>query len=294
MNYLNTKANRRKLAANRYRNARYLLFERCGGEIARFARTIQNSHSYVSAYVSESPNKRMGEKVARKIEAAFDLGSGWLDDDRSQSWDRRLKEAIGGSVHPLDEAELEGEFVQDHSRWLASLTLLPESGSDLLRVGRQCQHHLAGIQSQIQTLYEQRRELLTKASQLYEKELESYLIGNGYVVKPPSYEQGQVFQVWHPDPSNKACLQLRVQLTFEPVLQLIPIPPVTKEVIVIPFVAQGSERVEFLFIPADERGSPFDSTRLAWQEQALWLMSADGHKQRDLTSRLNLEPLFAV
>lgn len=293
MNYLNTKANRRKLAANRYRNGRYILFERCGGEIARFGRTIQKSHSYVSAYLSESPTKRMGEKVARLVESAFGFESGWLDDDRSQSWDRRLREAIGGSIHPLDEDDMEGELVQDHERWLSNLAVLPESGADLLRVGRQCQQHLRGMQDKITTLTEQRRALLLKASQLYEKELESYLINQGYVVKPPSYEQGPVFQVWHPDPSNKCCLQLRIQLTFDPVLQLTPIPPVSKEVIALPFVTEKSSHVMFVFLAADERCAPFDSSRLLWQEQELWLTGGDGGKQRDLTSRLTLEPLFA-
>lgn len=292
MNYLNTKANRRKLAANRYRNARYLLFERCGGEIARFARTVQKSHSYVSAYLSEAPSKRMGEKVARMIEAAFDLEQEWLDDDRSQSWDRRLREAIGGSVHPLDEEELEEELVQDHGRWLAGLSLLPESGSDLLRVGRQCQQHLEGIEEKIRLLLAQRSELLLKAAPLYEKELESYLIGQGYVVKPPSYEQGQVFRVWHMDPTNRLCLQIRIQFNFDPVLELIPIPPVSKEVIALPYIGESSEQIQFIFVPADERSAPFDVTRLLKEGEAIWLVGTDGRKQRELSERLSLEPLF--
>lgn len=293
MNYLNTKANRRKLAANRYRNARYLLFERCGGEIARFARTLQKSHSYVSAYLSESPTKRMGEKVARQIEVSFGLSSCWLDDDRSQSWDRRLREAIGGKVHPLDGIESEPEYVKDHARWLASLATLPESGPDLLRVGRESQRHLQQLQQEILLLTEQRRELLDLSYKLYEPALESYLLAQGYVVKPPSYEQGQVFQVWHPEPTVKSCLQLRIQQTFEPVLELIPVPPVTREVVVLPFIPEHSDQVEFLFLAADERSSPLDVTRLVKDEERLWLLSTSGSRQRDLTAKLSLEPLFA-
>ena len=292
MNYLNTKANRRQLAANRYRNARYVLFERCGGEIARFARTLQKSHSYVSAYVAEMPNKRMGEKVARMVEAAFSLGSGWLDVDRSASWDRRLKEAIGGAIHPLDEHAHDEEMIQDHERWLAGLSILPESGADLVRVGRQSQHHLQSIQQQIRMLTEQRRELLAKTSRMYEQRLETFLIEKGYVVQAPSYEQGPVFRVWHSDPAVKGCLQLRLQLVFEPVIQLIPIPPVTREVVVLPFLTEQSQEVEFLFLAADERSASFDVTRLARHEQALWLLGHDGVKQRDLTARLSLDPLF--
>lgn len=292
MNYLNTKANRRQLTANRYRNARYILFERSGGEIARFARSVQKSHSYVSAYISETPTKRMGEKVARMIETAFGLNQQWLDQERSQSWDRRLREAIGGAIHPLDEEEQKEEVVHDHARWLANLSTLPETGPNLLRIGRQCQHYLNTIQQQLHLLTEQRQDLLKKASQLYEQQLEVNLIAQGYVVTPPNYQQGQVFRVWHHNSEVKSCIQLRLQLTFEPVLQLTPIPPISREVIAMPFIAEHSEQVEFLFIAADERSSPFDTTRLKWCDNALWLLGPDGNKQRDFTARLSLEPLF--
>ncbi len=292
MSYLNTKANKRKLAANRYRNARYVLFERCSGELARFARTLQQSHSYASAYISESPHKRLGEKVARAIESAFDLNPGWLDEDHSASWDRRLREAIGGSVHPLDGEAVNAELAQEHRRWLSSLTVLPESGDDLLRLSRECQLHLQEIQQQLETLSGYRRDLLSKAQPLYQTALEDYLLQQDYVVKPPSYDLGQVFQVWHHEPSCKICLQLRIQLTFEPVMQLIPVPPVSQEVIVMPLFDDALAQVRFLFIAADARSAPFDVTRLRWQGEKLWLMNREGERQRELTDMLSLEPLF--
>ena len=52
-----TKEDIRKRAALRYRNARYLMLERCQGKVARFARTIKSSHSYAAAYISENPTK---------------------------------------------------------------------------------------------------------------------------------------------------------------------------------------------------------------------------------------------
>ncbi|MCM2681069.1 hypothetical protein [Echinimonas agarilytica] len=293
MSYLNTKANRRKLAVNRYRNARYVLFERCGGEVARFARAIQKSHSFTSAYIGESPTKRIGDKVAQTIALSFSLGAAWLDDDHSQSWDRRLREAIGGSVHPLDEHDTDIEPSHDLERWLASLTVMPGTGPDLLRLGRQSQQYLSEVQVQLKVLEEQRRDLLTRSARMYEQDLESRLLSQGYVVQSPSYNQGPLFRVWHSDSAIKTCLLIRVQLNFEPVLQLTPIPPAGREVVAVPFISDGKDHIQYLFLAIDERSAAFDATRLTWVDGALWLVGDDGAKQRDLTARLSLEPLFS-
>lgn len=290
---LNTKANKRQVATYRYRNARYILFERCHGEVARFARTIQQSHSYASAYISESPTKRIGDKVARMMERAFTLESNWLDSDRSSRWDQRLRDAIGGSVHPLDQQQQE-EPELDHSRWLSQLAVLPEEGPQLIQTGLACQQRLAQIQQQIEQLNRLKRAIVSKSTQLYERDLENQLLAQGYVVQTPSQEQGAVFRVWHDDPAIKLCLQLRVALVFEPVLQLTPLPPAVREVIAIPFVEPHSQQPAYVFLPADARSSSFDASRLKWIDGALWLLGLDGGKQRDMTSALRLDPLFAA
>ncbi|MBW8192249.1 hypothetical protein K0504_14525 [Neiella marina] len=288
---LNTKANKRQIATYRYRNARYILFERCQGEVARFARYLQQSHSYASAYISESPTKRIGDKVARMMEQAFSLETSWLDSDRSQRWDQRLRDAIGGGVHPLDQQHQDSPEL-DHQRWLSQLAVLPESGPQLIQTGFACQQRLAQIQQQVEQLNRLQRAILAKSTQLYERDLESQLLGLGYVVQPPSQEQGAVFRIWHGDPAIKLCLQLRVALAFEPVLQLTPLPPAVKEVIAIPFVEPHSHQPSYIFMAADARSSRFDASRLKWIDNALWLMGVDGSKQRDMTSALRLDPLF--
>ncbi|GGA88390.1 hypothetical protein GCM10011369_33180 [Neiella marina] len=288
---LNTKAGKRQVAAYRYRNARYVLFERCQGEVARFARHLQQSHSYASAYISEAPTKRIGDKVARIIEKTFDLEVGWLDSDRSQRWDQRLRDAIGGAVHPLDEEVQQPEEV-DHQRWLNQLAVLPESGPQLIQTGLACQQRLSQIQQQIEQLSRLQRAIIGKSTQLYERDLEVQLLAQGYVVQAPSQEQGSVFRIWHGDPAVKLCLQLRISLVFEPVFQLTPLPPAVREIVAIPFVEPHSQQASYVFMAADARSSRFDASRLKWIDGALWLVGIDGNKQRDMTSALRLDPLF--
>ena len=290
--HLKTKANSRMLATHRYRNARFLLFERCHGEVARFARAIQKSHSFASAYIAEMPTKRIGDKVARVIEHAFALESGWLDDDRSQSWDRRLREAIGGNIHPLDQGSRQDPLEVEHERWLSLLKVLPEQGPELIRTGMQFQQRLQDVQRQVDRLNQIYRAMLSKSALLYELDLERRLMDEGYVVRPPSIEQGNVFRVWHSDPDVKHCIQLSIALTFEPVMQFTPLPPSVRQAVAIPFVTEGAEHPQYLFLAVDERSGRFDASRIQWIDGVLWLTGTEGQKIRDLTSRLSLEPLF--
>lgn len=61
----------------RLENARRLASD-CGG-LTSFAKRMEMSSSQVSQIIGENPSKNIGKNIARRIEAAFNKESGWLD-----------------------------------------------------------------------------------------------------------------------------------------------------------------------------------------------------------------------
>lgn len=67
----------------RVKNVRRLISERCGGSQAVFAEKTGLTANYVSRMLypdGKKQKKRIAEDTVDRIEAAFDLGRGWLDD----------------------------------------------------------------------------------------------------------------------------------------------------------------------------------------------------------------------
>lgn len=62
----------------RLHNARLLQSTLPGGQDEMCER-LGKSQSHVSAFMGRNPRKGIGDKVAREIEAAFNLEAGWLD-----------------------------------------------------------------------------------------------------------------------------------------------------------------------------------------------------------------------
>ena len=69
----------------RRQNLALLIRDRFGNNQSRFAAAIQKKPDYISRCLSENKHrKRIGEDLAREIEAAIDqLPRGWLDIDRT-------------------------------------------------------------------------------------------------------------------------------------------------------------------------------------------------------------------
>lgn len=284
----------RKLAASRYRNARYLLLERCQGKVARFARALKQRHSYAAAYISEHPTKRIGDVVARRIEQAFSLSEGWLDKERSQNWDRRLRAATGSAVHPLDGKGIEQAWRNALPENLLSDELpRPESADDVQVTGQVLQHRYIAVAQEVNRLAQLRRSLAQQVTPLLDDALEQWALAQDYIVESPVRLNGPFFRLWHPDPIYSSCLQVRISLMFTPALEFRPLPPSTREVLALPFFAANG-KLHFFFIPADERISPFDVADIKEQDGQFILQVAPQAPVRVLDAYLDPGYSFPV
>lgn len=107
----------------RRRNARSL--SEVAGSSAEFARRIEMSDSHVSQLIGENPTKNIGNKIARRMEAAFDKQEGWMDvvqessiannlDGDAPSPDK-VQKVTGGieqplfSIQPIPESYIEAD-----------------------------------------------------------------------------------------------------------------------------------------------------------------------------------------
>jgi len=291
-----TKEDIRKRAALRYRNARYLMLDRCQGKVARFARSLKTSHSYAAAYISDNPTKRIGDKVAAKIEAAFAMPPNWLDEDRSSSWDKRLKAATGPTVHPLDATAVADEWqVANPDQLMAELAQLPDNLTEALLLGDVIQHRYATVRREMAKLEQMQYALAERSSNLYFGHFEEHLLAAGFVVKAPRENAGPVFHVWHPDPEITLCLEIRLSIQFSPVLAFRPLPPAVKELVAIPYVRQEGNQhvVHYFYFELDERLSAFDVSHIVQNGSAFELHTPAGGVRMSLSERQDLNQLFS-
>lgn len=290
-----TKEEIRKRAALRYRNARFLMFERCQGKVARFARTLKSSHSYAAAYVGENPTKRIGDKVANRIEVAFAMPPNWLDADRSNTWDKRLKAATGPTVHPLDATDVADEWqMANPDQLMAELAQLPDNLTEALLLGDVIQHRYASVSAQMEKLAQMQYALAERSRNLYFHHFEEHLLNAGFVVKSPRENGAPVFRVWHPDPAYSLCLEVRVAIQFSPVLEFRPLPPAVKELVAIPYVIQthNHHRVHYFYFALDERVTAFDVSHIKQVEDDFQLLSPSGSVRMSLNERQDLHGFF--
>lgn len=65
----------------RYLNLRHLIEEKAEGNVTAFSELVKKPRESVARYGGKQykPDVRMGDKFAEDIEAAFQLGSGWMD-----------------------------------------------------------------------------------------------------------------------------------------------------------------------------------------------------------------------
>lgn len=290
-----TKEDRQRRAALRYRNARYLMLERCQGKVARFARTIKASHSYTAAYIGEKPTKRIGDKVAQRIESAFTMQPGWLDEDRSAAWDKRLKAATGPTVHPLDATDVANEWqVANPDQLMAEIARLPDNLTEAMLLGDVIQQRYASVREEIARLEKMQYTLVERSSSLYFEHFENQLLRSGFVVKSPGENNAPVFRVWHPNPDNQLCLEIRLSIQFSPVLEFRPLPPAVMEVQAVPYVIQqgNQHRVYYFFFGLNERITAFDVSHIRHGEQGFELRSASGEFRMYLDERQQLERFF--
>lgn len=290
-----TKEDQRKRAALRYRNARFLMLERCQGKVARFARILKSSHSYAAAYVGDNPSKRIGDKVACKIELAFAMPPKWLDEDRSATWDKRLKAATGPTVHPLDATEVADEWqTANPDKLMAELAQLPENLTEAVMLGDVIQHRYASVCSEMLKLEQMQHALAERSANLYFNHFEEYLLGAGFVVKPPRENGAPVFRIWHPDPAYPQCLEIRLAIRFSPVLAFRPLPPAVKELVAIPYVTQqdNQHRVHYFYFALDERITAFDISQIVYQSPDFQLLTPAGQLRMRLNPRQDLTQFF--
>lgn len=89
-------------ATIRYRNACHLR-DKAGG-VTGFGNAIERSQAQASSIVGDNPSKGIGSKMARHIETAFDLPSGWLDLPHPEIWSGEDKDDDHRS--PTDETHV--------------------------------------------------------------------------------------------------------------------------------------------------------------------------------------------
>lgn len=286
---------RRQQAAVRYRNARYLLLERCQGKVARFARALKQSHSYAAAYISEHPSKRIGDTVAQRIEKAFALPTGWLDVERSQNWDSRLRQAIGRGAHPLDSEGVEAAWQQALPEAFIEQALpVPDSPEEMVHTAHILQQRYLAVSETLNKLHRLQHSLAQQMLPLLADTLHGWALAHDYVVESPQRLGGPFFRIWHADPFYNFCLQLHLAVRFEPALEFRPLPPATRDVTVIPYFADKGSQPQFLFIPTDERISPFDIADITDCDGELALKAQPMVPPRSLAAYKELDRCFVV
>jgi transcriptional regulator with XRE-family HTH domain len=76
----------------RRENARFLANQ--NGGLAEFARRLEMSNSQVSQIIGKTPTKNIGNSIAPRIEDAYGVERGWLDQDRPQSQHELTEESM--------------------------------------------------------------------------------------------------------------------------------------------------------------------------------------------------------
>lgn len=99
----------------RRKNLRYLLNSRYGGVPNRLAKVVGVHQNQISRVVTDGPSRRdLGSKLARTIEKATGLDTGWLDNEHAAAEQvlskmSRLTPAQRGVVEQLVDQLLESQ-----------------------------------------------------------------------------------------------------------------------------------------------------------------------------------------
>ena len=166
----------------------------------------------------------------------------WLDQDRSATWDKRLKAATGPTVHPLDATGVADEWqMANPDQLMAELAHLPDNLTEALLLGDVIQHRYASVRKEMAKLEKMQYALAERSTNLYFAHFEEHLLKAGFVVKAPRENGSPVFRVWHADPQYSDCLEIRLSIQFSPVLEFRPLPPAVKGAGGYPLYHSGTE-----------------------------------------------------